>query len=134
MVWKPGQSGNLKGKPKGQTPRGKFREQVEGAVPQIVEQLVQNALAGDMQAARMILDRCIPILKATSDSHALKVKAGAGLQEQGQAIIDALHSGELTGEQAKTSMDVLQGQAKLIEQSEILDRLQAVENWLASKK
>lgn len=134
MPWKKGQSGNPKEKAAGQTPRGKFRAQVDAALPKIVANLVEAAEAGDMQASKLILDRCIPALKPTSDPQALPIKSGASLQEQGQAVVDAMHSGTIDHQQAASAMSVLETQRRLVEQSEILDRLASIETWLSGKK
>lgn len=130
MAFKKGQSGNPSGRKKGLTPRGKFRQQVDDALPPIVDELVKSARAGDMAAAKMILDRCIPALKPTSDSATLKLKAGADLVARGEAIITAATSGELPIEQAKTLMDILSAQRAIVEQNEVVQRLESIEKWL----
>jgi hypothetical protein len=67
MPFVKGQSGNPGGKAKGQTPKGRFRQQVEAALPSIVQGLIDAAQAGDVQAAGLILNKIIPNLKPTSD-------------------------------------------------------------------
>ena len=47
MAFEKGKSGNPSGKPKGQTPKGLFREQVNAALPSIVQGLIEAAQAGD---------------------------------------------------------------------------------------
>lgn len=129
-----GTSGNPKGRPRGCTPRADFRKQVADALPSIVAGLVTAAQAGDVQAIRIILDRCIPTLKPTSDTIAITVPAGADLVQRGEAIIAAAVSGTLPVEQAKALMDALNCQRAMIEQSEIIIRLETVERWLRQHK
>ncbi len=59
-AWKPGQSGNPKGRPPGVGEIGKMRAAIAGNVPAILESLTTAALAGDVQAARLLLERALP--------------------------------------------------------------------------
>ncbi|HQQ69322.1 MAG TPA: DUF5681 domain-containing protein [Alicycliphilus sp.] len=52
-AWKPGQSGNPKGRPPGTGDVAKLRAAIAGNVPAILESLTTAALAGDVQAARL---------------------------------------------------------------------------------
>ena len=62
--WKPGQSGNPKGRPPGQGEAGtaaKLRRAIAEHVPAIVERLVDQAMGGDVGACRLLLSvRCRP--------------------------------------------------------------------------
>ncbi|MDP2786196.1 MAG: hypothetical protein Q8O38_16630 [Sulfurimicrobium sp.] len=133
MPWKKGESGNAKGRKPGLTARGRFRKQVDAALPEIVGNVLQAALSGDMQATRLILDRCIPVLKATDDHITLPLPPG-DLATQGEAVIQATTTGALTPEQARNLMGLLTSQAQLAELGEISTRLEAIEAWLHDKK
>lgn len=132
MPWKKGESGNPLGKRPGLTPRGKFRQQVEKAVPEIVENVIQAARAGDMAAIKLILDRCIPALKPTSDVVKLALPAG-DLSGQAEAVIQATATGFLAPEQAKTLIDVIAGKARIIEVGELAQRLESLESLVSRK-
>lgn len=132
MPWKKGESGNPLGKRPALTPRGKFRQQVEAAVPHIIEHVIQAARAGDMAAIKIILDRCIPALKPTTDAVKLALPAG-DLSGQAEAVIQATATGFLTPEQAKTLIDVIACKARILEIGELAHRLEALEA-LASRK
>ncbi|MFK7912114.1 MAG: DUF5681 domain-containing protein [Akkermansiaceae bacterium] len=59
--FKPGQSGNPNGRPKGTRNRyTRYRKQIEAHVPDIIEKLVKMAMDGDIAAARVLLDRVWP--------------------------------------------------------------------------
>lgn len=133
MPFVKGQSGNPKGKPPGPTARSKFRDQVNAAIPGIVANLVQQAQAGDMQAVQMILARVIPPLKPTSDPAKLPMPRSGSLSDRGERIIAAAMAGTVAPDEAKALIDVLSAQAKLIEQSEIAQRLEAIEAWLKNQ-
>ena len=60
----PGKSGNPKGRPKAvPSTVGGLREAIAKQVPEIINVLVQQALAGDVQAARVLIERAIPAIK-----------------------------------------------------------------------
>jgi hypothetical protein len=63
-----GVSGNPKGRPKGKSKNTLIRDQlisaIEDRAPDVVEAVVKAALGGDMTAAKIIMDRLIPVQKA----------------------------------------------------------------------
>ncbi len=64
-MFRPGQSGNLRGRPRGAVNRKEFRAIVgEPELEALVRRLTEAALNGDMKAASIILDRCYPTLRA----------------------------------------------------------------------
>ena len=130
MAWKPGQSGNPRGKRPGQTPRGKFRALVNDAIPDIVARLVAAAQAGDVQAARLILDRTIPALRPSDDLVRLPLPEGAPLADQGAAILAAAMAGTLTPGQAADMHKVVAAQSQLVEMADIMGRLEGIEKCL----
>jgi hypothetical protein len=132
--FKPGTSANPAGRPAGTTPRAKFRKMIDPDLPGIVEVLVQAAKGGDVGAIKTILDRLIPALKPTAAD--LSLRTTGSLAEQGANIIKAMMTGAISPDAAKTSLDVLTGQSKLVEQSEIVNRLNELEALLCptSKK
>jgi hypothetical protein len=123
--FKPGTTGNKAGRPPGTTPRAKFRKMVDADMPAIVQTLIQAANGGDIQAIRVILDRLIPALKPTTAD--LSLRTTGTLTERGEAVIKAMLAGSVSPDQAKTALDTLTAQAKLLEQSEIFTRLAALE-------
>src|ERR1700733_8050838 len=63
--FKQGQSGNPKGKPKGARNKSTLAAEalLEGSLDKICKRVEEEALNGNMQAAKMILDRFIPVRK-----------------------------------------------------------------------
>lgn len=70
-AWKPGQSGNPKGRPPGSGEIGKLRAALADALPAVLDIVKAKALEGDMGAARLLLERVLPPLKATEPSQPL---------------------------------------------------------------
>ena len=130
MAFKKGEVANPGGRPPGNTERNKFRQQIVTVLPEIIAEIVKQAMNGDLVAARMILDRCIPSLKPTSDAATLPDVPLGTLAERGMHIITAAAAGQITPDDAAGSMALLTAQAKLVEQTEIVQRLESIENAL----
>ena len=84
-----------------------------------------------MQAAKIILDRLVPSLRPVEMPAVLTLPAGATLAGQAQAVIDAAAAGELVPSQAAQIVMALGGVAKIIEATELLKRIEALESLTA---
>lgn len=62
--WQPGQSGNPNGRPPGSGAVAELRAGIAARVPEILSKLIDAAIAGDTQAARLLLERVLPPVKA----------------------------------------------------------------------
>lgn len=68
--FKPGQSGNPAGRPKGAKNRStELRSLLEPHAPALVEKAVQMALEGDTVALKLCLDRIIPTMRSVQMDH-----------------------------------------------------------------
>jgi len=125
--WKPGQSGNPKGRPPGQSKIAKWRESLAGDVSDILASLVQQAKAGDAMAARLILERCLPALKNVEPTQALNLPDGS-LTSKGQAVLGAVAAGELAPGQGSQLITAIGQLARVAEIDELSARITALEN------
>jgi hypothetical protein len=123
-----GKSGNPTGRPIGSTPRGTFRKMIESDLPEINKALVDAAKAGDVSAIKLIYDRIVPSIKPTAPE--INMRVTGTLQERGTAFINAMTLGKLAPDQATIAMNALATQAKLVEQGEIVKRLDQLEALL----
>jgi hypothetical protein len=65
MPWKQGQSGNPRGRPrKSQKSMAQLRSQISEHLPDVIEVLANAAKDGDVQAARILVERCVPSMRA----------------------------------------------------------------------
>ena len=65
MPWMKGQSGNPKGRPrKSQKTMAQLRSQISEHLPDVIEVLADAAKEGDVQAARILVERCVPSMRA----------------------------------------------------------------------
>lgn len=128
----PGVSGNPRGRP----PRGfakaeRLRSALARDLPDILKKLVSAAKGGDIQAARTILERVLPPLKAIEAPAPIGELRGT-LPDQGAAILQAMAAGILAPAQATALLGALASQAKLVEVSDLGKRLDAIEARLGA--
>jgi len=125
-AWKPGQSGNPKGRRPGQSPIAKMRETLSADVPEILAGLVEAAKKGDVQAARLILERVLPPLKASEQAQAVSLPDGT-LTDQGRAVLAAVAAGVLAPGQGSQLITAIGTLAKISELDELDARLKVLE-------
>ncbi len=125
--WKPGQTGNPKGRPPGQSEITRLRAAIAEHVPSILEQLVTAAKAGDVQAARLILERVLPPIKAIEQAVELQLPDGGTLTAQGRAVLSAVAAGELAPSQGAALLGAIGALARVTEIDELAARITALE-------
>ena len=131
--WKPGQTGNPKGRPPGQSEITRLRAAIAEHVPLILEQLVTAAKAGDVQAARLILERVLPPVKAIEQAVELQLPAGGTLTAQGRAVLLAVAGGELAPSQGAALLGAIGTLARVTEIDEFEARLTKLEEKQSAK-
>jgi hypothetical protein len=96
MAFKPGESGNLKGRPKGagSTPATIIRRAIEARSPELLESLFNAALAGDIAASAALLDRISPRIRASAGTVNIDLKGTT--TELAERLLSAVTQGELT--------------------------------------
>ena len=124
--WKPGQSGNPKGRPKGSGDVAQLRAAIAEHLPQILEAMVQRAVEGDVGAARLLLERTVAPLKATDMAQQLNLPQGS-LTDQGRAVMTAVSQGQLTPSQGTGLIGAIAALARVAELDELAARVAALE-------
>jgi len=126
-LWKPGQSGNPKGRTPGQSEITKLRKNLMVDAPEILAGLVTAAKAGDTQAARLILERVLPTIKPMEQVTPLALPDGT-LTEQGRAVLRAVSVGELAPGQGSQLIAAIGALARVAEIDELTARITALED------
>ena len=127
MGFKPGQSGNPAGRRPGTSQAAKLRKAIEGDIPAIIETLTKAAKAGDVAAARLLLDKALPNLKPVAVTEPVPDLSGGTLSEQGAAVLAGVAAGNVAPEQAQALLAGLAALGKIIETDEITRRIEALE-------
>lgn len=126
MTWKPGESGNPAGRPLGSGKVAELRTAIAQHLADIVTKLVEQAKAGDTGAARLLLERVLPAVKPVEQAAPIALPDGT-LTEQGRAVMLAAGIGDLSPTQAAQLLTSLGALAKLVEQDELVRRVEALE-------
>ncbi len=123
-MFKKGQSGNPAGRPKGS--RDKRLSLMLSNEKRLQRKLVRMALHGDIRAMQIIADRLWPRLRPEAVPIFIKAKT-TDLADTGRSVIAAAMAGEITADVLRDLVSALYGQGKIVELTELEQRLQALE-------
>lgn len=132
--WKKGQSGNPAGRRPGSGGVAALRASLVECLPDVLESLTRAAVAGDMQATRILLDRVLPPLRAEESPVSVDLTAAGSLAEKAQAVLAAAASGEVGTGQAAQIISALGAMARIIEAEELDKRIAALEEAMGRKR
>jgi hypothetical protein len=135
--WRRGASGNKAGKPKGVRHKATLAAEalLEGEAEALSRKAVQLALAGDVSALRLCLDRIIPARKDRPVNFALpKMTEAKDAVAASAAIVAAVAAGELTPTEAAELAKVVDGYARTLQAVEFEERLLKLEKTLGKNQ
>lgn len=128
--WKPGQSGNPAGRPKGSRNRVTLiaLAAMEEGGEEIARLVVDAARGGDLSAARFVLERLCPPLRERPVSLELPDTSTAqGVAQAQAAVLQAVTTGELTPGEGATLAGLVEARRKALETEELERRIAALE-------
>ena len=126
--WQPGQSGNPSGRPVGSKNRKSLlTQQLEEQGGLVAQRVIEAALAGDIQAASLVLQRICPPLRPQSVLVNFTLDSQAPLAEQAQEILSAIANGNIDPETGRNLINCLGTVAGLMQTDELTRRLDALE-------
>ena len=131
----PGVSGNPRGKFKGARHRvtQAVEALLEGEAETLTRKAVELALAGDLTALRMCLDRVAPVRRDRLVTFKIPEITGVGDHPKALiAVINAVSNGDLTPGEAQAFSAVLAGHRKVVETVDIEARLTALEEGIST--
>ncbi len=128
-AFKKGQSGNPTGKPKGaKDKRTELRELLKPHAAKLVKKVVDLALAGDVSALRICIDRIIPPVRENRLSIALPVvKDVAGCTAAQAKVLQAVTKGDLLPGEAEALSSLIEHQRRGLESHDLAARVLALE-------
>lgn len=125
--FKRGYSGNPKGRRQGiLDKRVELRRLLEPSKEKLVRKAISLALAGEVGALKLCLERLIPVLKPTSDLIQIDLPAGS-LTAQAKGIFESAISGKLSADDAAKLNELLMGQLKIAEVDSLQRRIEKIE-------
>jgi len=123
--WKRGQSGNPGGRPKR---IGVVRDLLQARQAELVKMAVDLALAGDVAALRLCMDRLSPPLRATSEPVVIEGLAEAStLTERCEVIVRAVGTGVISPTVGGELLAAMGNLARAMETDELARRVAALE-------
>jgi len=127
MGFKPGESGNPKGRPKGiKDARHRYRAQLEAAAPELVQKTIDLALEGDTVALRIAMDKIIPNIRPSAQAVIFQANSDS-LTAKANAIMDAASQGQVPPDIAATLINALASTIKIAETEQFSKRLATLE-------
>ena len=128
--FKPGQSGNPAGRPKGarHATTVAIEALLEGEAETIARKAIDAAKAGDMVAIRLVLDRICPPRKTRPIHIELPpILDAGGVAEAQQEVLRAACAGELLLDKAQALSGLLEARRQSLETVELEARLSELE-------
>ncbi|WP_128925771.1 DUF5681 domain-containing protein [Bradyrhizobium guangxiense] len=128
--FKPGQSGNPAGKPRGtrNTTTIALEALLDGQAKALTQKAIDLALAGDIPALRICLDRIMPPRKDRPVTFALPpINTAHDAAKVSSAVLSAVAAGELTPSEAGEISKLIDTWVKAYETAELTERLERLE-------
>ena len=128
--FRPGQSGNPAGRPKGARNRTTMavEEILDGEADALARKAIELALNGDTVALRLCLERIAPAKRERPSPFTLpKLESAADAVQASAALVEAVAAGELTTGQAAELGKLVESFVRAVEAADLEERLSALE-------
>lgn len=135
MPFKPGQSGNPTGRPKGiKDRRVALREKLLPHADQLIDMVTTFAKSGDMTAMKIVMDRIIPPLKEEPIHVTIpKIESAADCVKAQAAVVNAVAAGEILPSDGQAMSGLIEAQRRAYETHDLAKRLEAIEEAINKK-
>jgi hypothetical protein len=126
MQFKKGASGNPAGRPKGiKDKRHRYSEAIEAMIPKVLDSVFQKAIAGDMTAAKMLLDRTLPTKRPEQERVQIPIKENTALNARD--VLKSVFDGDVSPDVGANLLNAITGVFKAIEVENLARRIDALE-------
>ena len=126
MQFTKGTSGNPAGRPKGiKDKRHRFNEAIESMIPQVLDSVFQKAIAGDMTAAKMLLDRTLP--NKRPEQERVEISHTGSIPSDAQNVLRSVLDGEVSPDVGASLLSAMTSVLKVIEVEDLAKRIEALE-------
>ena len=121
-------SPNKNGRPRGVLDRRtKVTQALMDDAPKVARVVIDAALAGDVQAAGLVLSRVAPALRAQTERVEFDFDASASVTEQAEAVLQAIADGKVAPDVGKQILEGISTLYGIKQIAELEARLQALE-------
>ena len=127
MQFTKGASGNPAGRPKGiKDKRHRFNEAIESMIPEVLDSVFQRAIAGDMTAAKMLLDRTLPTKRPEQECVQIPIKENTA--SNARDVLKSVFDGEVSPDVGASLLNAITGVLKAVEVEDLVRRIEALES------
>ena len=127
MQFTKGASGNPAGRPKGiKDKRHRFNEAIESMIPDVLESVFQKAVAGDMTAAKMLLDRSLPTKRPEQERVQISIKENTALNARD--VLQGVFAGKVPPDVGSSLLNAITNVLKAVEVEDLAKRIEALES------
>ena len=130
MAFTKGKTGNPSGRPKKDTANLKPLLAKHGE--SVLQKVIDAALEDDLTACKLVLDRLYPSIK--SQAMPVNIPVGETLPETGSNIVTETMLGNVPPDIGASLITALSNQAKLVEYTELSQRLERIEQQLGARQ
>jgi hypothetical protein len=121
-----GVSGNPAGRPKGiKDKRHRYSEAIDSMIPQVLDSVFQRAIAGDMTAAKMLLDRTLP--NKRPEQERVEISHTGNIPSDAQNVLRSVLDGEVSPDVGASLLSAMTSVLRAIEVEELAKRIEALE-------
>jgi uncharacterized protein DUF5681 len=136
MTFKPGQSGNPNGRPKGARNKATIVAEtlLDGEADTLTRTAIDLAKGGDTTALRLCIERILPARKDRPVSFDMpRIETVADSVRAAAAIASAVAEGDLTPSEAGELSKVVDGYTRAVETADLAARLERLEQQAQKK-
>ncbi|MBU2511701.1 hypothetical protein KJ966_10190 [bacterium] len=137
MAFKKGKSGNPDGRPPGALNKTTMMVQKLFAdeAEEISRSVIKMAKDGDLQAAKLIIERICPAVKdAPVDLKLPKIRGAEDITKAFSTVNEAITAGQISPGQGKVIADILEAQRKALETLDLDRKLEQLKTIIEGKK
>jgi hypothetical protein len=128
----PGQCGNPNGRPRGaQNSLSLLLKEDAGSIAEV---MVGKAMAGDVAAAKLVMERVHPRLRSTAAPITVEFPQDSGPYPMAEAVLRAALAGEISPDTAAQLVGVASQLCRIAEMEEFKARLEALERAVSGKQ
>jgi hypothetical protein len=136
MPYKPGQSGNPAGRPKGSGDKvlAAMREPLRAHGPALIDQAIAMAKDGNEAMIKLCIDRVLPVLKSADRCVIIEgIDERPSLLDKAQLITESAMTGRITPAEASTLLTGLSAVCRINEMDELLRRVERLEQQVSTQ-